>query len=226
MKRASWCRARIRPYISYTNWEASVSPRRSPLSTAWRTQRSKAACPRADHRQQLFADRARTVVILDGAADIDAARGDFHAHTFDPVGKHGAQARQATGLLHRRVKHFLLETMVVQLQHFNLQIFSRTKVREHTGLTHVHLIGEQTNGEAFKTVTACQVEGHIQDGRTGHFAFAHEFSWCIYKNATHFWTHPERRKNLILALTDRPLVKSFANVRTIIQRVAKVKRHY
>ena len=89
--------------------------------------------PGLDHGHQLVANRAGPVVVLDRAADVDAAGGDFDADLLDPAGVHGLQARQAARLLHGRVEHFLLEAVVVQLDHFDLQprFFAR---REDSGL--------------------------------------------------------------------------------------------
>jgi hypothetical protein len=95
------------------------------------------------------------------------------------------QTRQAARLFHARIKHFLLEVVVVQLHHFDLQILAGTKVGEHAGLAHVHLVREQTDGQALQTVAAGQIERHIENCGARKFAFAHEFRCRVGKLVNH-----------------------------------------
>ena len=127
------------------------------------------------HRHQFIADRAGTVVVLDRAADVDAARGDFDRHALDPAREHGDQARQAARLLDAREEDFLFEAVVVELDHFELQVFARAEVREHAGLAHAHAVGQQADGQAFEAVAACEFQRHVQDRCPCLLAFAHEF---------------------------------------------------
>ena len=133
------------------------------------------ALPGPHHGHQGLADGTGTVVILDGAADVDAAGSDFHADPLDPARKHRLQALDTAWFFHAGEKDFLLETIVVKLQHFHLQVFARAKVGKHARLAHVHFVRKQPNGQAFQAVAAGQVQRHVEDGCTGQFALAHEF---------------------------------------------------
>ena len=113
-KRASWCSARIRPWISNSIWSASVSARRWPSSIG--DARSRARAPPARSAPS-STSASRTgpgpVVELDRAADVDAARVDLDRHAPHPALEQRAQARQAARLAHRRAEHLFLELRVV-----------------------------------------------------------------------------------------------------------------
>ena len=93
----------------------------------------------------------------------------------DPARVHRRQSCNAACFLHTGEKHFLLEAVVIQLEHFHLQVFARTEMREHARLTHVHLVGEKTDGQAFQTFAAGKVKCDVKDGGPGELALAHEF---------------------------------------------------
>ncbi len=131
--------------------------------------------PGAHHGDQLFADFTGTIVVLDRAADIDATGGDFNRHLPDPAPKHGFQAWQAACFLDTRIKYFLFELAVVQLHHFDLQVFTRTEMGKHAGLAHVHFFGQQADRQTFKAVAARQRDGDVENRCARQFAFTHEF---------------------------------------------------
>ena len=65
--------------------------------------------PGADRTSERIAHRARPVLELDRAADVDAARVDFDRGALHPVVEHRAQSRQAARRRHGRVEHLFLE---------------------------------------------------------------------------------------------------------------------
>ena len=102
-KRASWCSARIRPWISNSSCSASVSARRWPSSMAIADRALERLLPGAAPSST---SASRTgpgpVVELDRAADVDAARVDLDRDAPHPAVEQRAQARQAARLAHRR----------------------------------------------------------------------------------------------------------------------------
>src|SRR5450755_143817 len=73
------------------------------------------------HRHERVADRAGTVIELDGATDVDAARIDLDRDTAQPPVEHRAQARQAARFLERRPEHLVLEAIVILANDRDLQ---------------------------------------------------------------------------------------------------------
>jgi hypothetical protein len=115
----------------------------------------------------------RTVVVLDGAADVDAPSGDFLNAFLDPAGNHRAQARQPTRLAQAREKHLVFKTTVVFAHDLDLQILARPEMREHTAFAHLHALGQEPNRQTFQSVAACQIECCIENRDARLFAFSH-----------------------------------------------------
>nr|GFD56424.1 hypothetical protein [Tanacetum cinerariifolium] len=90
----------------------------------------------------------------DGAADVDAAGSDLDRHALEPAIEHRFQARQAACFLDTGEKDFLLEAAVIELEHFDLQVFARTEVGKDARLAHAHAVCEQADGQALETITA------------------------------------------------------------------------
>ena len=163
-KRASWCRARIRPCSSNSICCGSVSARSWPSSTARRMARSSAACQAPHHRRQRVAHRAGPVVELDRAADVDAARVDLHRDAPHPALEQRAQPRQAARLVHGGEEHLFLEARVVLADHGDLQFLARAEVREDARLAHLRHLGQRADRQALQPHVRGQAERRVQDG--------------------------------------------------------------
>ena len=133
--------------------------------------RFMAACQVMHRAGQRVAHRARPVVELHRAADVDAARIDFDRGALHPVGEHGAQARQAARLLQRRVEHLFLEALVVLADHRDLQFLARAEVGEHARLAHLRDLGQRADGQAFQADLRGQAQRRVDDGGLGLLAF-------------------------------------------------------
>ena len=129
--------------------------------------------PGAHGARERIAHRARAVVELDGARDVDAARVDLHRGALHPVGEERAQARQAAALVHRRVEHFLFEAVVVFADDADLQLLARAEMREDAAFAHLHAFREQPDGQAFEPVAGRQFQCGIQNCHARHFPLAH-----------------------------------------------------
>ena len=128
--------------------------------------------PGLDHGHQVIADGTGTVVVFDRAADVDATQRDFHRDLLDPAREHPFQARQAAWFLDGGIEHILLEAVVIQPHDLDLQVLAGAEVGEDAGLAHLHLFGQQADGQPFQAVTAGQFQRHIQDGGTGLLTLA------------------------------------------------------
>src|ERR1035438_9655467 len=85
------------------------------------------APPCLHHGHEGVAHRARPVVELDGAADVDAARIDLDGDALEPAIEESMQARQAARLTHRRAKDLVLEARVVLAYDRDLQLLARAE---------------------------------------------------------------------------------------------------
>ena len=91
-KRASWCRARIRPWISNSICSGSVPACRWPSSTLCEMARSQRSVPGAHHVGQGVAHGAGAVVELHRAADVDAAPSPVPPTPAAPSARRGTAA--------------------------------------------------------------------------------------------------------------------------------------
>ena len=80
----------------------------------------QSALPAIDHVNQVIANRARPVVILNSATDINTAGGNLQTDSIDPTPEKTLQTRQTPWLTNTGIKNLLLELMVVEPQHINL----------------------------------------------------------------------------------------------------------
>src|SRR4051794_23420557 len=88
-------------------------------------------------------------------------------------------------------------------------------MRKHAGLAHVHLVGEQTNGQPFQPVTGGKVNCHIKNRSACEFAFTHKFGCRVSHVGSHGCALSENQK-----ISTRG---TEANARTIIYSSINVK---
>ena len=62
---------------------------------------------------------------------------------------------------------------MILTDYLDLQVFTRTEVREDAALAHLHALGQQPDRQTFQSVAACQIECCIENRDSRLFAFSH-----------------------------------------------------
>ena len=178
-KRASWCSARIRPCISIHHLlRVGVGAAGGPSRSACCDAAPQRVLPGLHHAHQLVADRAGPVVVLDRAADVDAAGVDFDRDALDPARQTCARSRgRPRGVAHAGIEHLLLEMMVVELAATSRSARSsrEPKCAKTPDLLMCILSASRPMVRPSRPSRLGQPKRHIEDRSAGKFAFAHEF---------------------------------------------------
>src|SRR5205085_9414457 len=108
----------------------------------------------------------RTVVELDRAADVDAARVDLDRDAAHPAIEQRPQPWQPALGGERWPEHLFLELAVVLADDRDLQLLARAEVGEDARLAHPGLFGERADREALEADARGKRERSVENGGT------------------------------------------------------------